>query len=130
MCIDFTDLNKSCPKDCNPLSSIDQKVESIARHEVLSFLDLSRGYHHALMDPVDATKTTFITEWRVFAYKKMPYGLKNAGATYQRLVDRVFKEQIGNNMEVYVDDLLLSLVMKEIFIVTSEKHLRKFGKSD
>lgn len=94
MYVDFTDLNKHCPKDFYPLPSIDQKIESVAGFCVLSFLDLYKGYHQVLMHPLDASKTVFITDWGVFAYKKMPFGLKNAGVTYQRMVDQVFWHQI------------------------------------
>lgn len=107
MCIDFTNLNKYCLKDYCPLPSIEQKVTANMGCEGLSFLDLYKGYHK-VMDPADVEKTTFVTDWRVFSYKKMPFGFKNAGATDQCLVDHVFTCQIGWNIEVYMDDILLS----------------------
>lgn len=67
MCVDFTDLNKYYPKDFYPLSSIYQKIEVVSRHEVLNFLNLYKGYHQALMDPEDAPKLAFITNWGIFA---------------------------------------------------------------
>lgn len=67
-------------------------------------LDAYKGYHQIMMDVEDAEKTAFITDLGVFCYQKMPFGLKNAGATYQRLVNRLFANQVGRNIEVYVDD--------------------------
>lgn len=93
MCINFNDLNKNCPKDCYPLPSVEKKVAATVGYEVLSFLDLYKGYHQVFMDHLDSVKTTFITNWGIYAYKKMSFGLKNAGATYQRLVDKSFQVQ-------------------------------------
>lgn len=107
LCIDFTDLNKYCPKSCYPLPTIDIIVEAITGYAVLMFLDAYKGYHQILMDEEDAEKTAFITDIGVFCYKKMPFGLENAGATYQRLVNKVFEDLIGRNMEVYVDDMVI-----------------------
>nr|GFA00217.1 reverse transcriptase domain-containing protein [Tanacetum cinerariifolium] len=86
MCVDFTDLNKACPHDCYPLPEIDWKVESLS---------------------ADEEKTTFHTGHGVYCFTKMPFGLKNAGATYQRLMDKAFENQMGRNIEVYVDDLVV-----------------------
>ena len=107
MCIDFTDLNKACPKDSFPLPSIDRLVDASAGHHVLSFMDAFSGYNQIMMDPSDQKKTAFITEEGLYCYKVMPFGLKNAGATYQRLVNKVFADKIGRSMEVYVDDMLV-----------------------
>jgi hypothetical protein len=107
MCVDFTDLNKACPKDCFPLPRIDQLVDSTARHEVLSFMDAFSGYNQIRMAESDQEKTSFTTDRGLYCYKVMSFGLKNAGATYQRLVNKMFQAQIGRNMEVYVDDMLI-----------------------
>jgi hypothetical protein len=107
MCVDFTDLNKACPKDCFPLPRIDQLVDSTAGYEVLSFMDAFSGYNQIRMAESDQEKTSFTTDWGLYCYKVMPFGLKNAGATYQRLVNKMFEAQIGRNMEVYVDDMLV-----------------------
>ena len=106
-CVDFTDLNKACPKDCFPLPRIDQLVDATAGHEVLSFMDAYSGYNQITMHPPDEEHTSFRTDTGLYCYKVMPFGLKNAGATYQRLVNLMFQKQIGNNMEVYVDDMLV-----------------------
>jgi hypothetical protein len=107
MCVDFTDLNKACPKDSYPLPRIDQLVDSTAGHKLLSFMDASSGYNQIQMTEGDQEKTTFITSRGLFCYKVMPFGLKNVGATYQRLVNKMFHDQIGRNVEVYVDDMLV-----------------------
>ena len=78
MCIDFTDLNKTCPKDSFPLSRIDQLVYSTARHKLLSFMDAFFGYNQILMDEDNQKKTSFITSQGFYYYKVMSFGLKNA----------------------------------------------------
>ena len=106
MCVDFTDLNKVCLKDSFPLPKIDQLVDSTAGHSLLSFMDTFSGYNQIPMDEQDKENTTFITNMGLFCYRVMPFGLKNAGATYQRLVNKVFKPLIRHTMEVYVDDMI------------------------
>ena len=90
-CVDFTDLNKACPKDCFPLPRIDQLVDATAGHEVLSFMDAYSGYNQITMHPPDEEHTSFRTDTGLYCYKVMPFGLKNAGATYQRLVNLMFQ---------------------------------------
>ena len=107
MCVDFTDLNKACPKDNYPLPRIDQLVDSTVGHKLLSFMDAFSGYNQIKMDEADQEKTSFVTSQGLSCYKVMPFGLKNAGATYQRLVNHMFCPQIGRNVEVYVDDMLV-----------------------
>ncbi|GJY96175.1 reverse transcriptase domain-containing protein [Tanacetum coccineum] len=107
MCVDFTDLNKACPQDCYPLPEIDWKVESLCGYPFKCFLDAYKGYHQIQMAKDDEEKTAFHTSQGVYCYTKMPFGLKNAGATYQRLVDNAFEGQVGRNLEVYVDDLVI-----------------------
>ncbi|GJT79286.1 reverse transcriptase domain-containing protein [Tanacetum coccineum] len=104
---DFKDLNKACPKDGYPLPEIDWKVESLCAFPFKCFLDAYKGYHQIKMAKEDEEKTTFITSQGIFFYSKMPFGLRNARATYQRLVDKAFYKQIGRNLEVYVDDLVI-----------------------
>ena len=90
MCVDFTDLNRACPKDSYPLLQIDTLVDSTARHELLSFMDAFSGYNQIKMKEEDQEKTSFVTSQRLFFYKVMPFRLKNAGATYQRLMNKMF----------------------------------------
>ncbi|PKA57822.1 RNA-directed DNA polymerase like [Apostasia shenzhenica] len=95
MCVDFTDLNKACPKDFYPLPKIDRLVDSSAGYSMMSFVDAFSGYHQIRMAEDDEEHTSFITDQGTFCYKVMPFGLKNAGATYQRMIDTVFKNQRG-----------------------------------
>lgn len=90
MCVDYTDRNKACPKDCYPLPKIDRLVDSTLGYEVFYFLDAFKGYHQIVMAKEDQEKTSFITESDTYFYVSMPFGLKNAGATYQRLVNSLF----------------------------------------
>ncbi|KAL2251354.1 UNVERIFIED_CONTAM: Retrovirus-related Pol polyprotein from transposon opus [Sesamum indicum] len=92
MCTDFTDLNKACPKDPYPLPRIDVLVDSTAGYKIFSMMDAYQGYHQIYMATEDRIKTSFVTD---------------RGATYQRLVNKMFTQQIGKNMEVYVDDMLV-----------------------
>uniref|UniRef100_A0A2N9F8W7 Integrase catalytic domain-containing protein n=1 Tax=Fagus sylvatica TaxID=28930 RepID=A0A2N9F8W7_FAGSY len=110
VCVDFTDLNKACPKDPFPLPKIDQLVDSTAGHERMSFLDAFQGYHQIALRKEDQEKTAFITPRGVFCYKVMPFGLKNAGATYQRMVTKMFSEQLGKTVEVYIYDMVVKSV--------------------
>ncbi|XP_073018666.1 uncharacterized protein [Primulina eburnea] len=82
------DLNKACPKDCYPLPRIDQLVDSTAVHELLSFLDAYQGYHQILLAKEDQNKMSFVKTKGTYCYVVMSFSLKNAGATYQRLMDR------------------------------------------
>ncbi|CAL9001627.1 unnamed protein product [Prunus brigantina] len=107
MCVDYTNLNRACPKDSFPLPRIDQLVDATAGHALLSFMDAYSGYNQIFMHPEDQAHTSFITDRGLYCYKVMPFGLKNAGATYQRLVNSIFAPLIGNTMEVYVDDMLV-----------------------
>lgn len=106
-CIDFTDLNKSCPKDSFPLPHIDNLVDVTAGHHLMSFMDAFSGYNQILMHQEDQEKTSFMTSRGIYYYKVMPYGLKNTGSTYQRLVNMMFAEQIDQAMEVYIDNMLV-----------------------
>ncbi|XP_056862238.1 uncharacterized protein LOC108835372 [Raphanus sativus] len=89
VCVHFTDLNKACPKDCFPLPHIDRLVEATMGNKLLSFMDAFSGYNQIMMNPDDREKTAFITDRGTYCYKVMPFGLKNAGATYQHLVNRI-----------------------------------------
>ena len=121
MCIDFTDLNDACPKDCFPLPRIDMLIDATAGHEMLSFMDGFSGYNQIRMHKDDTSKVSFITDFGIFCFLVMAFGLKNAGATYQRLVKKIFKHLIGKTMEVYVDDMLVKSLEK----VDHVKHLRE-----
>jgi len=108
MCVDFTDLNKACPKDSYPLPSIDALVDSAFGCRLLSFLDVFSGYNQIMMHPRDECKIAFMTELSCYCYKVMPFGLKNVGSTYQRLMDRVLAPMLGRNVQAYVDDMVVT----------------------
>jgi len=112
MCVDFTDLNKACPKDSYPLLSIDSLVDSASSCRLLSFLDAFLGYNHIRMHPRDENKTTFMIKLSNYFYKFMPFGLKNACATYKRLMDQILALMIGRNVQTYVDDMVVTLEEK------------------
>ena len=94
MCSDYTYLNKACPKDAYPFPNIGRFADRASEFQVLSFLDAYSIYNQIRMHSLDEEKTTFITKDAIFCYEVMPFGLKNTGATYQLLMDRVFKQQI------------------------------------
>ena len=107
MCVDYTSLNKACPKVPCPLPRIDQIVDSTAGCETLSFLDAYSGYHQIKMKESDQLATSFITPFGMYCYVTMPFGLRNAGATYQRCMLHVFGKHIGSTVEAYVDDIVV-----------------------
>lgn len=90
ICVDFTNLNKACPKDSFPLPQMDLLVHSTSGHELLSFMDIFLGYNQIHVDEVHQEKTSFITDRGLYCYKMMPFGLNNARATYQRMVNKMF----------------------------------------
>ena len=100
MCVNFMDLNRACPKDNYPLPRIDTLVDSTARHELLSFMDAFSSYNHIKISEDDQERTSFVTSQGLFCYKVMPFGLKNAGASYQRLMNKIFTHQIRRNIQV------------------------------
>lgn len=130
MCTGFIDLNKVCPKDTYPLPNIIGLVDGVSGYEVLSFLDAYSGYNQIPMYWSDREKTTFIMERSNYCYDVRLFGLKNVGATYQRLMDKVFQNQIGKRMEVYVDDMFIRSRSVEEHVLDLEEVLRqerKFG---
>ena len=86
MCVDYTDLNKHCPKDPFGLPRINQVIDSMAGCVLLSFLDYYSGYHQIALKEEGQINTAFITPFGAYAYKTMSFGLKNAGVTYQRAI--------------------------------------------
>jgi hypothetical protein len=107
MCVDYTSLNKACPKVPFPLPRIDQNVDSTAGCELLCFLGTYSGYHKIKMKESDQLATSFITPFGMYCYVTMPFGLRNAGATYQRCMQHVFGDHIGRTFQAYVDDIVV-----------------------
>jgi hypothetical protein len=113
MCIDFTSLNKACPKDNFPLPRIDKIVDSATGCEVMSLLDCFSGYHQIYMKEDDKANTSFITPFGTYCFIRMPEGLKNAGSTFSRLTKMVLESQVGRNIFTYVDDIVVASKSKE-----------------
>jgi hypothetical protein len=107
MCVDYTDLNKHCPKAPFGLPRIDQVIDSTAGCDLLCFLDFYFGYHQIAIKEEDQKKTAFITPFGAYCYTTMSFGLKNTGATYQRAIQACFKRQLKKNVEAYVDDVVV-----------------------
>jgi len=107
MCIDYTSLNKACPKDPFALPRIDQVIDSTAGCEFLSFLDAYSGYHQIKLNPTDRLKTAFITPFGAFFYLTMTFSLRNAGTTFQRCMQKCLLKQLGRNAHAYIDDIMV-----------------------
>ena len=107
VCVNFCDLNKASLKDDFPLRHIDMLVDSTAGHSMLSFMDGFSRYNQIMMAPDDMEKTSFITEWGTYCYQVFPFGLNNAGATYQRAATTLFHDMMHRDVNVYVDDIIV-----------------------
>ncbi|GKV53162.1 hypothetical protein SLEP1_g59700 [Rubroshorea leprosula] len=129
MCIDYTNLNNAYPKDCYPMPSIDKLVEAASGNETLSLLDAYLGYHQVPMAPEDEEKTAFYAGDEIYCYVMMPFGLKNAGATYQKMVTIVFHAQIGKNLEVYVDDIVVKSLKAEDHLADLDETFNNLRKN-
>ena len=104
MCVDYRDVNQACPKDNYPTPFIDQIIDECAGCEIFSFMDGFSGYNQINIRPQDQSKTAFICPWGTFAYRKLPFGLKNVGATFQRAMNYAFHD-IKDIVQPYLDDL-------------------------
>ncbi|XP_060180738.1 uncharacterized protein LOC132610466 [Lycium barbarum] len=107
VCVDFRDLNNACPKDEFPLPIPELMIDATTGYEAMSFMDGSSGYNQIRMAPKDEELTAFRTPKGIYCYKVMPFGLKNAGATYQRAMQNIFDDMLHKNAECYVDDLVV-----------------------
>ena len=125
MCVDYTSLNKTCPKDSFPLPRIDQVVDSTSGCETLCFLDAYSGYHQIVMKESDQLATSFITPFGSFCYVTMPFGLKNTRATYQRCMTKCFGDLIGWTVEAYMDDIVVKSKQTDQLVVDLEQTFRK-----
>jgi len=121
MCIDFTYLNKACPKDSYSLPSIDALMDNASGCRLLSFLDAFSRYNQIWMHPTDECKMEFMTELVYYCYKVKPFGLKNADSTYQRLMDKVLAPMIGRNVQGYVDNMVVTSQMKDQHVADLEE---------
>ena len=107
VCVDFTNLNKACPKDPFLIPWIDQPEDATTGHPRMSFLDAFQVYHQIPLALEDQEKTAFVTLIGNYHYKVMSFGLKNTSSTYQRMMTRMFEPQLGKNIEIYVDDMVV-----------------------
>ena len=121
MCVDYSDLNRACPKDAFPLPSIDMLVDNSADYKILSFMDTYSGYNKIPMAMSDKNCTVFMTGSGNYYYNVMPFGLKNAGATYQQMMNKVFRNEIKDMIEVYMDDMIVKSRAK----IDHAAHLKK-----
>ena len=123
VCIDFRDLNAATPKDVYVMPIADMLIDAAAGNELLSLVDGFSGYNQIMIDEEDVHKTAFRCPGAVgtFEWLVMPFGLKNAGATYQRAMNAIFHDMIGHHVEVYIDDIII----KSKKAVNHVEHLRK-----
>src|SRR3954452_21623000 len=129
LCIDYTNLNAACPKDEFVLPRIDQIIDSTAGSESLCYLDAYSGYNQIKMAVEDEEKMAFITPFGAFCYTAMTFGLKNAGATYQRCMQECLASQIGRTIHVYIDDVVVKSARQGDLLADLEEtfaNLRKY----
>jgi hypothetical protein len=130
MCVDYTDLNKVCPKDPFLLPRIDQVIDSTAGSELLCFLDAYSGYHQIKMKESDQLATSFVTPYGTYCYVTIPFGLKNTRATYQRTMQKCLADQIGRHIHAYVDDIAIMSKKQDGLIADLQEtfnNLRKYN---
>jgi len=107
MCIDFTDLNKDCPKDDFPLPRIDKIVDDAANSQLMPLLNCFSGYYQIWMRAEDEEKISFITPFGTYCFVRMPEGLKNAGQSFSRMTSKVLESQLKRNILAYVDYIVI-----------------------
>ena len=130
MCIDFTNLNKACPKDEYLLPRIDTLVDAAAGSEMLSKLDCFSGYHQIFMNKRDEEKTSFTTPFGTYCYIRMPEGLRNVGCTFNRMIKMVLVDQLDRNISAYLDDVVVRSRKREDHIQDLREHLQTFAGTD
>jgi hypothetical protein len=129
MCIDFTYLNKACPKDEFPLPRIDSLVDATTTSELMSLLDCYSGYHQLWMKKEDEPKKSFITPSGTYCYLRMPEGLKNAEGSFSRMTAKVLYSQIGRNVLTYVDDFIVKSTKQEHHIADLQETFANFRRA-
>ncbi|KAI5344820.1 hypothetical protein L3X38_012697 [Prunus dulcis] len=109
ICVDYRNLNEASPKDEYPMPMADMLIDGAAHNQMLSFMDGNAGYNQIMMAEQDIHKTAFMCPGHIgaFEYTVMPFGLRNAGATYQRAMNSIFHDMIGHSLEVYIDDVVI-----------------------
>ena len=117
LCVDYRQLNSRTVRDAFPLPRIDEALDALGKAKYFSCLDLTSGYHQVKMAPKDQQKTAFTTPMGLFEFTRMPFGLVNAPATFQRLMSTVFNDMVFDNLLIYLDDII-------IFSSTVEDHIK------
>jgi hypothetical protein len=128
MCIDFIDLNKSCPKDDFPLTRIDLIIDFAASSDIMSWLGCFSGYHQIWLHKEDEDKTSFTTPSGTYCYRRMPEGLRNASPTFCRMMKAVLKDQVGRNVFSCVDDIVAAS-KKISYIIEFNRNFCKYARS-
>jgi hypothetical protein len=129
MCIDFTDLNKACPKDEFPLPRINSLVGAATTSKLMSLLFCYSGYHQIWMKKDDEPKPSFITPSGTYCYLRMPEGLKNAGGSFSRMTAKVLHPQIGRNVLTYVDDIIVKNIKQENNVADLQETFSNFRQA-
>jgi hypothetical protein len=129
MCINFTDLNKACPKDEFSLPRIDSLMDAAATSVLMSLLDCYSGYHQIWMEVEDETKTSFITPSGTYCYLRMPEGLKNVGGSFSRMTAKVLHFQIDRNVLAYVDDIIVKSTKQENHVADLQETFANFRRA-
>jgi hypothetical protein len=111
LCVDFRNLNRVSLKDNYPLPKMDYILQKVVGSQKMSMLDGYSGYNQIMVHPDDQEKTTFTTPWGTFMYAKMPFGLMNAGETFQRAMDIAFAEERDKFIVIYLDDITVFLTL-------------------
>jgi len=130
MCIDFTDLNKACPKDDFSLPRIDKIVDDAANSQLMSLLDCFSGYHQIWMRSKDEEKTSFITPFGTYCFVRMPEGLKNADQSFSRMTSKVLDSQLKRNILAYVDDIIVISAARQDHISDLAETFANFRKAN
>ncbi|XP_058217354.1 uncharacterized protein LOC131328425 [Rhododendron vialii] len=124
VCVDYSNLNDAYPKDVFPLLRIDQLNDATAGHDRLSFMNAYRGDHQIAMSKGNVENTAFITPHGIFGYLVMPFDLKNAKATFQQMITKMFEYLLGDTMMAYIDDM----IVKSMLASDHPAHLTKAFK--
>lgn len=128
ICVDYRKLNEYTVDDKFPLPNIDGILDKLGRAQYFTTLDLAKGYHQIKMNPDDIHKTAFVTPKGLYEYVRMPFGLKNAPATFQRLMNEVLREYINKICVVYLDDILIFSTSLQEHIVNIRKIFNKLSE--
>ena len=129
-CIDYRKLNNVTKSDAYPLPRIDELLEKYETAKWFTSLDLAAGYHQVEMAEKDKEKTAFICSRGLYEYNVMPFGLKNAPGTFQRLMDKILKEYINKFVVVYIDDIMIYSENFKDHIKHVEEVLEKMKKAN